>query len=73
VEIGDNAIATKELPAERHRLPSLLRDPCLAQAGLADGHLTGAVQLAKAPAEEPHGLDVAKHPDELLLVQLERC
>jgi len=29
VEIGDNAIATKELPAERHRLPSLLRDPCL--------------------------------------------
>ena len=45
----------------------------LAQAGLADGHLTGAVQLAKAPAEEPHGLDVAKHPDKLLLVQLERC
>jgi len=44
----------------------------LAQAGLADGHLAGAVQLGKAPAEEPHGLDVAKHPDELLLVQLER-
>jgi len=44
----------------------------LAQASLACGHLARAMQLAEAPAEKPHGLDVAQHPDELLLVQLER-
>lgn len=44
----------------------------LAEAGLTYGHLARAVQLAETPAKEPHGLNVAKHPDELLLVQLER-
>lgn len=72
VEIGDDAIAAEELPAERHRLPRLLGDPCLAQARLACGHLARAMELAEAPAQKPHGLDVAQHPDQLLLVQLER-
>ena len=35
VEIGDDAIAAKELPAERHRLPCLLRNPCLQHRPIA--------------------------------------
>lgn len=48
------------------------RCPNLPQASVAGGHLAGLVELAQAPSHEQHGLDVAEHADELLLVDLER-